>query len=301
MKSKLTVAFQGGLGNQLFQWAFSHSYVDHKAIRIDLLDNPGRDTVLNKQSHQAISPLLNSCNHLTEERYLQRKYFHILNYLAIYIKSPFIYKTLRYFRDYPIKGLWKNKFRIDQARYAYGYFQSAGVVAEVEKFIDSELEPLLQHYWNRVNLRMRLPKNFSAIHVRRYPVKGVKLTPNVIGNLHEDYYNSWLSNQANENVIVLGYSKEDLKAFSLKFPGLNIIDNQLASPWETLAIIRNSQGFLSSNSSMSWWGAFLASRHGCQVFLPSEWSQWENIEMVQLQIRNAKFHQAKWDRSGYAK
>jgi hypothetical protein len=41
--------------------------------------------------------------------------------------------------------------------------------------------------------------------------------------------------------------------------------------WETLSVITTARRVISSNSTMSWWGAFMANKNGAEVFLPSQW------------------------------
>jgi hypothetical protein len=41
--------------------------------------------------------------------------------------------------------------------------------------------------------------------------------------------------------------------------------------WETLSVITTAKKVISSNSTMSWWGAFIANKNGAEVFLPSRW------------------------------
>jgi hypothetical protein len=41
--------------------------------------------------------------------------------------------------------------------------------------------------------------------------------------------------------------------------------------WETLSVITTAKRVISSNSTMSWWGAFIANKNGAEVFLPNRW------------------------------
>jgi len=296
---KLTIAFQGGLGNQLFHWALAHTLLESADIRVDLLDKPGKDIELNKQVKGALSPLLANCEHLTFESPLSRKYFHFLNRAWQFYKSKSLFRNLRYFREFPMDGIWNNEIALEESRYAYGYFQDKNYVAKAISYIESELAPVVRQNLERLNRRLEIPEEYAAIHVRRYPVQGVRLLPHVIGNLDRNYYLSWIERQNPSIILILVRDIIDLKFLGKLPPSCVVIDQQTANPWETLGVMQQAKWLLCSNSSMSWWGGFLAASKGNEVFLPSDWSVWGNVKMSNLYFDNALSYPAKWDTHGY--
>jgi hypothetical protein len=76
-------------------------------------------------------------------------------------------------------------------------------------------------------------------------------------------------------VICTDGSKDELIA-RIGNNNYEVLTPSESNAWETLSVIRSAQRVISSNSTMSWWGAFLAKQQGAEVFLPSQW--WKNDE-----------------------
>ena len=79
-----------------------------------------------------------------------------------------------------------------------------------------------------------------------------------------------------------------------------ILSDTEASPLQTLALMSNAQFFVGSNSSLSWWGAYLATKSGNPCILPEKWSQWGNYENSRLKNELIQFFPSTWMLSGHS-
>jgi hypothetical protein len=57
----------------------------------------------------------------------------------------------------------------------------------------------------------------------------------------------------------------------IDFPFEEILTPAELSTWETLCLMQSATRFVGANSTLSWWGAFLAISVGNLAFLPEQW------------------------------
>jgi hypothetical protein len=89
-------------------------------------------------------------------------------------------------------------------------------------------------------------------------------------------------------------NREDAKELVKNLKPQLVLDKFDTTPWETLAIMYGASQFLGANSSLSWWGARLCSANGGEVWLPSQWSYWKNIDPMDYHFNGAKIVNASW-------
>jgi len=301
MKSPI-VAINGGLGNQLFQWYFGHLISGSGGFRIDPL-YPEIDPT--GQLSFQLENLVQCCAHLRKSttgtfpkiRFV--RYFHFLNRLYRYSALDELLAILGYYRESPKITDRQSKYIPNPIRYAYGYFQRQQLIEQVLPAVMSELQPLINHILPKILERFDIRQPYSVVHVRRYPIPK-KFRQVDIGNLSTDYYREGIQNFPIGNTILL--VKNASQAQNL-IPFLNpqlVLDDEQTTAWETLAIMAGSNFFLGSNSSLSWWGARLARASGGNVWLPSQWSYWNNINPEDLFFAGCKQVEAKWDTQEFA-
>ena len=301
------MAINGGLGNQLFQWCFAHSLVADKKVVLDLLFD-GEDIKF-QQLDFRLSELVARCHHIKKETTGEisgpkfRKFWHGVNYLWL-IPSKIIRSLLTqlgYYRENPIQSASQSKHMPKNIFYAYGYFQHDKIVEGVWDLVEFELMPYLQTVINQVIRKFNLESRYTVIHVRCYPEKGYTHSPIHVSNLSKNYYVNWLKENPTENLILLTENAEEVtELISLLRPTI-VLDREMTSPWETLAIMANSSRMLGSNSSLSWWGAKLSALRGGEVWLPAQWSYWKNIDPTKILFDSCNIAEDDWDISGFDK
>ncbi len=68
----------------------------------------------------------------------------------------------------------------------------------------------------------------------------------------------------------------------IDFPFEEILTPTALSTWETLCVMQGASKFIGVNSTLSWWGAFLAISRGNLALLPDQWSKSGNSKDLNL-------------------
>ena len=246
----------GRLGNQLFEWAFAHKLAFYYDAPVTLfhdrfhLSNPGDDLTGSGYicGHQIRVSQANTTGLILK----------ILDYSSNYIRdiANFTKKLgiLRSDNSFLLPNLTKSRPRVIS-----GFCINKLVVEEFEKELEEDLCQILK------NVEFLLPSdfNYQVIHIR----KGDYLTTDTsYGVLTADYY---LRNLGPEKISVVVTDDVDgaPEIVSRIQPNYVFTPNN-STAWETLKIMQQSNRLLMANSTLSWWGGFLAARRGSHVISP---------------------------------
>lgn len=271
----MKVLLKGGLGNQLFQYAFAHTDGGKIHFVLDTNSPPQRPFML--------SGLLKTCQHLekiTRMSFLIRVKLRVRRLIVAYNLEwlmPLIIRILKLEVEAD-HNYFKQKYRIVGAsKILYiGYFQNCGYVQDSIIHFKSELTQYLSHIFiDKNNFDF---KSTIIIHVRR----GDYSSPAVInrfGVLSASYYQRSIDEIKTQNpscnfkYVFLSEKKEDaqkiaaqLRINSAKFYGQEDLD-----AWQTLKIMSSAHYLIGANSTLSWWGAYLSSIDQGKCVLPSPW------------------------------
>jgi hypothetical protein len=273
----MKVVMLGGLGNQLFQVAFGHlGSPKHGGLRIF--------TDVNARSDRPfyIEPLLaenGSCVHSRKMgkkenlfadyriRLIRKLLHENLDFLLPltqklvrinYEKTPYIYEDFR--------SIVRNKNRV-----SYGYFQHWKYVEMVWDSFGIELCSAL----SKVELPEIINENIKdsvVIHIRQGDYRDLQ---DSVGVLACDYYEDLAVKIRKEfgdkRLIVV---TDDVLGAKNTLKSLRVDEyygpNELGA-WKTLKLMTIAPVLVTANSTLSWWGAYIASKSGSQVFMPSPW------------------------------
>jgi len=278
MSKSIKLTLSGGLGNQLFQICAGIFIEENLNFRIiydvsNLLGKikscPGNNT-----RHLEISELLENPNLVT------KKPHWFVDQLLTKFKRTFR-KRLYVFENSPFDRPLQ---MINQStRGVYGFFQDANIVNLT---------------WYSLLLRMKKSEKFSplvsaskldriAIHIRFGDYSDDPETKRIFGLTKQSYYFAALENLAKQNlsvdslvVVTDNAAKAEIYLSGINFPGqIQYISNSTAI--EDLLQIARSAYVIISNSSFSWWGAWIAHRlHGSHIIYPRPWlSDKENPDL----------------------
>ncbi len=282
----IVVKFIGGLGNQLFQYAYAYAlakmydqelYVDlsaydsYKTRNFELfnLNVPKIKTVqesgLSKCKLKRVEFLQFICrvNHLYESKFffgkkkgLTRLFFDVL------LKKGYIFNLNQYF--YQIPQL-KNK-----PKFLFGYFQSEKYFENVKEDLFSQLKPkklsenakkyldLINNSSNSVAVSIRCGEDYLNTDMdvcdKEYFLKGTELIREKKGKT---------------DLFVFSDDIDKVKQ-TFGFPEDTVyVEN--TSPCEGLFLISNCKNFVIANSSFSWWGAYLSQNEDKIIISPDIW------------------------------
>jgi hypothetical protein len=190
-------------------------------------------------------------------------------------------KTSNHYRD----NIFKNIPEIKNYRFKFGYTEPKHSFTKIPYTSDLVLNGSFQsekYFLNYIddikNLFIltdindylnSLDKNFTytSVHFRR----GDYLKPQFV-NFHSvcdtDYYNKAMSKIPNSKFILLS---DDMDWVKNNFKGENIIYSPFTTELEDLSLMVNCQNNIISNSTFSWWGAYLNPNQNKVVIGPKKW------------------------------
>lgn len=282
---RTTLYLSGGLGNQLFQIAFGmrlagntlrintsqirgdfelSSFVDYlaakRAMEIELeTSSPPRlfitlhNLILRSTQWSVPTPL--------------KKFLVIVMMFILRLRKP--RKESRFITDYTHIGdeelaeIQKGTFEI----YIVGYFQKEMVACEIATDLINYLD---SHVGTRHTSKF-VPDSSMIVHVRR----GDYAVEKKIGMLSFVYFKNAIemASLKEKNLTVRYFSNSDLNPFELidssSVCEIDFVDFDRAL--DLLNSMRIGKFFVISNSTLSWWAAFLCDNDLKTVYYPNPW------------------------------
>ena len=234
---------QGGLGNQLFQWAITKSL----SIRY------------NTEYCFDISYFLTSKNYLVSKFELE------LTKLNLEIKETSVNTLPKITDNFEFKEIPDNVF-LD------GYWQSEKYFIQSENEIRKYLEipeHIKSYITNKYNI---LNKDTVSIHVRRGDYTNLQhLHPLQSIDYYENAYD--IINDDSINVLVFSDDIEWCKE-NIKFDNITYIEGE--TNIVDMYIMSLCTHNIIANSSFSWWGAWLNKNKNKKVIAPTNWFGYES-------------------------
>lgn len=231
---------QGGLGNQLFQWAVTRnlSLIYNTDYYFDM------SYFVSKKQSKTVSKW-----NFELDKFKKIRIKESVNNLLPIIKDTYRYQVI------------PNNSFLD------GYWHSEKFFKENENVIRSELEIDEKIKFYILNKYSFLSDNTVSLHVRRGDYVNLD---NIYYQQSINYYKSAydIINDTSSNIIVLSndiaWCKENLKFNNMKFieGESNIVD---------LYIMSLCKHNIIANSSFSWWGAWLNNNPTKKVIAPLHW------------------------------
>jgi hypothetical protein len=288
------ISLSGGIGNQLFQWAAAHTLFGGTTFSFDL----GHYRV-NKEREFQLAPIVKCCEHTVGSGGATHGSSSVraLEWVAHKGVAAGIMEVIGYFREDQEIELFqprtKKRASLGLPITVNGLFQNGSLVEQSYQYIKSELDFALNESFNSLKRSRQIPREYIAVHVRRgdYPISHIP--SKAIGQLDDNYF---IKNLAGMDlpIIVLTEKSWEVSNLSNALKPYTILSDTEASPLQSLALMSNAQFFVGSNSSLSWWAAYLAAKNGKKQVLPREWSQWGNYENQSLKLDFMNFSKSSW-------
>lgn len=275
-KNILIVKFNGGLGNQMFQWAFARaleektgvktlfdmSFFEKKYARpyeLDVFNVPDKfvTNVLTKLHLVAIWKL---------RKKLHGKSFFGLNF---YCEPHFQYD--------------EKLFNLKPSAYIEGFFQSEKYFAQIEDKLRADFQfKTLPDEQNQKVIEKINSTNSISLHIRRGDYVQKKRYQNLYATCSLDYYKRGVELIAKtvENPTLFIFSddiqwvKENL---NLPYESVYVSHNIGEKSYEDLRLMSLCKHNVIANSSFSWWGAWLNNKQNKIVIAPQKWFNDDNI------------------------
>jgi len=242
--NQLNVLIQGGLGNMMFQSAFALCFSMKNNCNYNLVD-----------FNQAV--IKNSMIGRDSKNYADSIFFYFdkkqkINYFDKHFMCPF------HFEDFKINP--RKNYLLS------GYFQSEKYFYDYDHQVKSYFIPK-KEIFSKLSLKYNINfSEFTSLHIRR----GDFLTqPKFHPTVNENYIHNAINFFGKkENFLVfsddIAWCKEVLKKYNCFFVER---ENEVNS----LYMMQKCQNNIISNSSFSWWGAWLNSNENKVVIRPNFW------------------------------
>ncbi len=246
----ITVAIQGGLGNQLFQYAYGRALMEE-----------GKDVVFDTSFFEV------------NTKYTKREYL---------LDRFLISDSIRTVQQYPKQKLLTRIInKVDVTRriryvavnlqkdnyYADGYFVSEKYFKKIREIILKEvtLREKSDKYkeWEQRILQANKP---LMIHARRTD----HILNKTFTRIEEPYYKEALTH-FDEDCEIFGFSdnKEWLEN-AINRP-MTMVSGQGFTDYEELMLMTLGQNFIIANSTYSWWGAWLSTNSNKKIVALKKW------------------------------
>ncbi len=280
VEQMIVVSLQGGLGNQLFQYATGRALSVAWGREL-VLDLKWFDDVREKRGVTAreysLAPFVLPAS-------IQRVGRpgagggRIARLLA-HFQGPFIPGFQRQFRlvREPSFQYSPDVFGTPGAVWLDGYWQSWRYFTAIEQQLRAELStPRSMNHASLAMLdRIRCCSMAVCLHVRRGDYISNPSAANFHGTCDLDYYLGALPNMSRiGNPTCFIFSDDvDWVRDNLRLPCETVVVdiNGPADAHQDLWLMANCRHFIIANSSLSWWGAWLGGSSDKQVFAPRNW------------------------------
>lgn len=283
----IIVKLQGGLGNQMFQYALG-SILAQKNRKKLLLDN----SFFNDQEKKLgftprkfeLGVFSNKYKSATQKEISSFDNLNLLNRLKKICGLNYPVKYVENFSNYN-----PNLLAINQDAYLQGYFQSYKYFVGNEEFVN-ELYSFNTDKLGDSNYQMlKIIKetNSVSIHIRRGDYVEDKVTNAHHGICSLVYYLEAINllESRYDNLIMFFFS-DDMEWVKKTFGDIKqqtfFVNNNADNSWVDILLMSSCKHNIIANSSFSWWGAWLNNNPSRTVVAPQKWNQNKDLDISTL-------------------
>ena len=263
----MIIRMSGGLGNQMFQYAFARMLQEKYGgdlffdLNFYLLHNE-RSFVLNQYAVQ-YTALKNYIGYNKLRKYVQR--------------LPIISAVLGIHKE-------KSEYQIDTNIYKYryqyytGYWQNVQYFRDYKEMLKKELTYIGEITFEQRQLVDKIANEESvAVHVRRGDYRTEKYIK-VYYQQEEKYYRDaikYIQERNDTKEIKIYFFSDDIEWCRKSFGDIGnveFIDEHVSgSPHIDIMFMRQCKYIIMANSTFSWWAAWLSDRVDSVVIAPGDW------------------------------
>lgn len=284
----ILIKMQGGLGNQMFQYAFASVLARKNNTSIVIEDSVYKLTEKKEGYTPRNFELAIFDNEYVFAKRSETSLFSTLSIIErvkkkINLNYPKIFNEPTF--EYSLKA---NSLK--SPVFAIGYFQSFKYFIGFESYIrDLFVFPINRLSSKNTDLISILKnKNTIAIHVRRGDYVNDIITNQVHGACSFKYYEEAISiiNSKIENPTLVFFSddsvwvKENFE--TLIFDKIFVDHNKELDSWMDMFLMSICSHNIIANSSFSWWGAWLNENPEKIVIAPKKWFQSKEIDIKSI-------------------
>jgi hypothetical protein len=276
----IVVKLMGGIGNQMFQYAFAKSLslkkkqpfkIDTRAFEFDKLRDFELD-IFNLQDRIASSDEIESSQKVNESKY------------SIFLKKMFNKTAVKNVKMYTESSLnFNSQIEFLPAEYFEGYWQSEKYFIQFEQEIRNDFRMLVQpNSYYKEMLTMAIQSESVSIHFRRGDFVSDSKTNEFHGICSLDYYKDAMK-YMKEYIgdVTFFMVSDDIEWVKNEFKdekNIFFVENNRGRDFEDLRLMSSCKHNIIANSSFSWWGAWLNENERKVVIAPKKWYRKDEIQ-----------------------
>ena len=283
----IVVKFMGGLGNQMFQYAFgkalSNKYKEDLFYDFDFFSDvkSGKDKISTAREYELSifnNISVKKADNATKQKIIGNKYLNFIRYKLGLPLNHFYQETKFSYND----EVDKLSFPV----YLLGYWQSQKYFINISDSLRNDFQFNYENISienSRVLEDIRNNHSSVSIHIRRGDY--LKL-PYLLSSL--DYYRDSIDiiNRKINNPYYYLFSDDPMWVKDNICPlvkNSTLIDwNSNEDSWIDMMLMSNCHHHIIANSSFSWWAAWLDSNSQKEVIAPKKWFGNEDIDTSDL-------------------
>lgn len=284
----------GGLGNQMFQYAYGKSLASINGSRLLLdcgfYDSSSKNTNITPRTYS-----LDQFPNLKGDIITKKELSHFNNNLESQNNS-FWGRLISQFNPYRILREKQFPFDVNNLNqrgnvYVEGYWQSEKYFISVRNNLLNEFAPKITNNESFELIKNHITEtNSVSIHVRRGDYVSNKKSAAWHGILGVNYYMRGLDllKQSYEDFKVFIFSDDSqwVKANLSLSVDTYLVSGRGLSEVEELILMSTCKHQIIANSSFSWWGAWLNTYSGKNVIAPKRWFANQEIDSSDIYAEN---------------
>jgi hypothetical protein len=272
----IVVKLMGGLGNQMFQYAFGRAisiqYQTSLFFDLDFFEEVknGKDTISTPRNYEiSIFPnaRVDVASQQLKNKLIGNKYMNFIRYKLGITKKSIYYEVDPHYNE-EINSL---KLPL----YLIGYWQSWNYFSRIENIIRHEFKFNYEHIGSRneeLLNSIRSERTAVSLHVRRTDY--LKNPSNVIPLTYYLDAIDLIRKKISAPVFYL-FTDDPEWVRDNVFPGVDngiVVDwNRNEDSWKDMMLMSNCSHHITANSTFSWWGSWLGANPQKIVIAPKNW------------------------------
>ena len=274
----IIVKIKGGLGNQMFQYAFgkSLSIKNNDELKLDI---EGLQSTTTETKRSYTLDKFNIDSKIAEGgEILKLKYpLGILSKIIRFIKA-------KVFRKFYI-GFYKEVLEIKGDAYLDGYYQSPKYFEKIDEIIrhDLSLKNILDGKAGIFKEKIDENDNAVSIHIRRGDYVQDKKINSVHGTCDQEYYNEAIKiiKERIDSPAFFVFSDDiDWVKNNMNFTDSIFVSDPEIKDYEELILMSRCKHNIIANSTFSWWGAWLNANPNKIVIAPKQWNTFDTSDKL---------------------
>jgi len=267
----IIIKLKGGLGNQMFQYAFGRKL--SLKLNTELALDIDEDTELKGLKQDIVRPFLLNRFNIKAKIATSKEITKIRKPFRLYLA-----KLLRKLKNYNYYKFDPQTFNIKDNSYLEGHWwQSEQYFKDIRSQIieDFTLSKDLSTDSEKIAESIRQTQSSVSLHIRRGDYANDPTTLAYHGLASIEYYKKAIDMiQEKKDHPVFYIFSDDIEWVKENFPlpSLSqIVSDKNIPEYEELALMSLCKDHIIANSSFSWWGAWLGQDKDKLVIAPSQW------------------------------